>query len=285
MVLGEEKLSAETADYEPLDVAQLFFEQQMSSAVNFLGNLGEVSVFSNGSPAKDSENDDSAAVIPVEGLGIVLAVADGAGGHRAGALASEIAINQIYHAVHSAPADGVDLREAILNGIEKANQEVLALGSGAATTLAVVEIAGDVIRPYHVGDSFILVSGGKGKVKLHTIAHSPVGYAVEAGYLDENEALFHEERHLVSNLIGSTDMRIEVGSAISLDPRDTVLLGSDGLADNLLLEEMVEHVRKGDLAEVSSKLAEQALKRMISANGEQPSKPDDLTFVLFRPKG
>lgn len=58
---------------------------------------------------------------------------------------------------------------------------MLAVGIGAATTLAVVKLSGRTIRPYHVGDPMILLTGQRGRIKHQNIAHSPVGYAVEAG--------------------------------------------------------------------------------------------------------
>ncbi len=175
------------------------------------------------------------------------------------------------------------LRTAVLNGIENANHAVQELGVGAATTLALVEIQESAVRPYHVGDSMILVTGQRGRVKLQTVAHSPVGFAVEAGLLDEKEALHHEERHVVSNIIGTPEMRIEVGPNQSVAMRDTVLLGSDGLFDNVHLDEIVELVRKGPLLDAARALAELATTRMHEPQEGQPSKPDDLTFVLFRP--
>ena len=117
---------------------------------------------------------------------------------------------------------------------------------GAASTLAIVEVQDGTARPYHVGDSAILITGQRGRVKVQTVPHSPVGYAVESGMLDAAEAMHHEERHVVSNVVGSDDMRIEIGSALSLSPRDTILLASDGLSDNLLAEEIIDFARKFD---------------------------------------
>ncbi len=133
-----------------------------------------------------------------------------------------------------------------------------------------------------MGDSEIVVVGQRGRLKLQTVSHSPVGYAVEAGMLDGEEALHHDERHLVSNLVGSAEMRIEVGSPLALAPRDTVLLGTDGLFDNLVFYEIVEAIRVGPLERAAQELAEAALKRMQEPVEGQPSKPDDLTFILYR---
>ena len=142
---------------------------------------------------------------------------------------------------------GVATRIGIINGFESANEEVLALALGAATTLTVVEFDGQLVRYFHVGDSLSLLTGQRGKIKMQSMPHSPVGYAVEAGLLDETDAMHHEQRHVISNVIGSVDMHIEMGSAVELSPRDTLLLASDGLTDNLHMPEIVECIRKGSL--------------------------------------
>jgi serine/threonine protein phosphatase PrpC len=174
------------------------------------------------------------------------------------------------------------LRSTVLDGIEAANRAVQALGTGAATTLAAVEFREGTIRPYHIGDSTILLVGNRGKVKLQTRSHAPVAYGVEAGLIHEDDAIHHEDLHLVSNVVGTDDTHIEIGSERKMSARDTLLVASDGLFDNLYLEEIVEIVRKGALRQAAHKLVEKAYQRMVSPKSEEPSKPDDLTFVLFR---
>jgi serine/threonine protein phosphatase PrpC len=128
----------------------------------------------------------------------------------------------------------------------------------------------------------ILVVGQRGRVKLQTTSHSPVGFAVEAGVLDEREAMHHEDRHLVSNVVGSPEMKIEIGPRLRLAMHDTVLLASDGLFDNLHIEEIVDRVRKGPLEVAARRLAQDSWERMTCPRSGQPCKPDDLTFILFR---
>jgi serine/threonine protein phosphatase PrpC len=244
---------------------------------------GEAAVFSSRSPDKDTPNEDAAAVICTGERSGVLVVADGMGGLPAGEEASSLAIRTLRESIlHSTSSEGSSLRAAILDGFEAANRAVGELGVGAATTLAVVELQDNTIRPYHVGDSMILVVGQRGKIKLQTVAHSPVGYAVEAGFLDEAEAMYHQERHYVSNMLGASDMHITIGSAIELAPRDTILLASDGLFDNLHTEEIIDCIRKGDLQQQAARMAELAQSRMSHPNGDHPSKADDLTFIACR---
>lgn len=244
--------------------------------------LGSVAIFSIRDPYKDSVNEDSLAIIPVDKKSCVLLVADGAGGMRAGALASSITVQCINKAVLHGIQKNSELRDSILNGIENANNEVLALGIGANTTVAVAEIHDNHVRTYHVGDSMILVLGQRGKVKLQTISHSPVGYAVEAGVLGEQEAMQHEERHLVSNMIGDTNMHISIGPTVQLNARDSVLIASDGLFDNLHIDEIIEYCRKGAINKSALKLKNKACYRMTTKDSTNPSKPDDLSFIEYR---
>jgi serine/threonine protein phosphatase PrpC len=233
-------------------------------------------------PFKETENEDTVAVIPYGPGAVVLVVADGAGGLPAGKRASLTAVTTLAAALQTAMDKTMLLRTAILNGIEAANEAVLGLANGSATTMTVVTVEGLVARSYQIGDSEALVVGQRGMVKLQTTAHSPTGFAVEAGFLDEREALHHEDRHLVSNFLGTSDMRIDVGAGVELRPRDTVLVASDGLTDNVHLDETIECIRTGKLAESARAVADLASRRMTEAKDGQPSKPDDLSLILFR---
>lgn len=234
------------------------------------------------SPDKETENEDTVAVIPYGPGAAVLVVADGAGGLPAGKRASLIAVTTLIESLQVAMAETMLLRTAILNGIEAANLAVQGLGNGSATTLTLVTIEGLTVRPYQIGDSEAMVVGQRGLVRMQTTAHSPTGFAVEAGFLDQREALHHEERHLVSNFLGTTDMRIDVGAEVKLRPRDTIAVASDGLMDNVHVDEIIERVRKGPLDVAMERVVTLAKRRMSDPSSAQPSKPDDLSLILFR---
>jgi serine/threonine protein phosphatase PrpC len=243
---------------------------------------GSAVFFSTACPGGPRANEDGLALIRVDERSGALAVADGLGGQRAGAKAARIALNSLAGSLIRARTEGTYLREAILDAIERAGREVQALGVGAGTTLAVVEIRDRTARAYHVGDSEILIVGQRGKIRFQSVSHSPVGYAVEAGLIDPVEALEHEDRHLLSNLVGSPEMCIEIGPLIELRPRDVTLLATDGLHDNLHAHEIVEKVRKGSLQRAANVLARVGTDRMNDPRGGGPSKPDDLSFILYR---
>ena len=245
---------------------------------------GRIALFCVKSPDRESANQDSAALISCPDRSGVLVVADGVGGYAGGAQASRLAVEAMAEAVHEGISAGNKLRASVLNGIELANKRVRDLGTGAATTIAVVLLQEGRMRSCHVGDSDILVVGGMGKMKHRTLSHGPVGYALEAGLMDEGEAMNHAQRNEVSNIVGIPDMRIEIGPRIRLAARDTVLLGSDGLYDNLFEEEIVERIRKGKLEDCAEALASTSLRRMAKPHRSEPHKPDDLTFILYRPE-
>ena len=243
---------------------------------------GEVVAFSARSPAKSTPNEDAALIVRVEEDTWVLAVADGMGGGPSGERAAALAVDALRQTVLAAARDGTLVRAAVIDGFELANERVRELRVGAGTTLAAVEIQGGVVRPYHVGDSAIFVVGQRGRIKHASIAHSPVGYAVESGLLDEEDALTHDDRHLVSNVVGADDMRIEIGPSVELAARDSLLLATDGLGDNLSVDEILDVVRVGPLVSAVASLAARARRRMAQPSGDGASKPDDITLLAVR---
>lgn len=260
-----------------------FIEANMERAEPHEFAGGRVALFTTRSPDRESANQDSAALIPCPGDAGVLVVADGVGGYAGGAQASRLAVEAMAEAMAEGAAVDSRPRASVLNGIELANKRVRELGTGAATTIAVVLLQEGRMRSFHVGDSDILVVGGLGKMKHRTLSHGPVGYALEAGLMDEGEAMNHAQRNEVSNIVGIPDMRIEIGPRLRLAARDTVLLASDGLYDNLFEEEIVKRIRKGKLEDCEAALASTALRRMAKPHRGEPHKPDDLTFILYRP--
>jgi len=271
-------------DNGALEGAHLYLGESDRELDVFNTNLGQVAVSTIADREKERPNEDSAAVIPVNEEYLVLIVADGVGGMAGARRASNLTIETIVSAMRSIDeANGRKLRTTILDGIEAANQAVLDLGAGSASTLALAEIGPGYVRTYHVGDSILLQCGQRGRLKQQTTPHSPVGFALEAGLIDENEALQHAELNLVFNVIGSTDMRIEIGSEAPLAPRDTLLLASDGLMDNVMQEEIVTAIRKGPLDTAIDTLTEMAQGRMDTNKPGKPSKPDDFTAILYRP--
>ena len=256
----------------------LILDGHMKGPISIQLDIGESVYHSVRCPDKDGPNEDG-AVVAEAGNGLaLLAVADGMGGGPVGHEAARIVLTEL---IAAAGNPNTVLREAVLSAVESANERVLDLGVGAGTTLAVAELDGNRLRTYHVGDAHVLLVGQRGKIRRLTVAHAPVSYAVEAGLLEEADALVHEDRHLVSNVVGQSDMRVEIGAPIAMRPLDTLLLASDGVFDNLSIQEIVERVCTGPLLGAVDALVAQCRGRMASS-GDGPSKPDDITVVAFR---
>jgi serine/threonine protein phosphatase PrpC len=263
--------------------SKIFLNENMQEIAAYAFAGGTVCVYSARSPEKATPNEDSLALLPCAEQTGVLVIADGVGGLRAGDLASRQAVESLAATVMQCCTDQDSMREAILNGVEQADEKISAMGLGAATTVAIVEIREREARPYHVGDSMTLITGQRGRIKYLTVPHSPVGYAVESGLLDANEAMYHEERHLVSNVVGTPHMHVEIGPKVSLAVRDTLLVASDGLYDNLQVDEIAAIIRKGPLPRAAATLAAQCRTRMQIYQPDRPHKPDDMSFILYRP--
>lgn len=259
----------------------IFYDATRAGPALFDVSGCRLAAFTAKSPDKVTSNEDCAAWYPIDERRAVLIVADGLGGLPYGEEASKLAVATIVASL--AQYEGQeDLRAAILQGIDKANEAILDAGKGGATTLALIELDEHSVRPYHVGDSVILVVGQRGRIKHQTVPHSPTGYAMESGLIDETDAMNHDERHVVSNVIGSHDMRVEIGPKLPLARYDTIVIASDGLADNMRLDQIIDAVRKGNLSDCIQRVASLCESIMSGDRDEQPFHPDDLTVLLAR---
>lgn len=264
------------------DTATCLTGESMDEPREWKFSMGSAVAYTAARPGESATNEDALVMVPFDAETLVLAVADGMGGARSGEKASALIVEEIMATMNSGASDQPGVRAAILNAMEEANRKVQVLGVGAAATLAVVQIQAASIRSYHVGDAAALLFGRKGKLKFETGSHSPVGFGVQAGLLGPNEAMHHEERHLVTNVVGCPEMKIEIGPHRAMAVNDTLIVASDGLFDNVLVEEIVSGLRKGPLPEAVSALVRETRRRMENPGEELPSKPDDVTIIAFR---
>lgn len=236
-----------------------------------------------GRPGADGKCEDAALVLELGPHSYLLAVADGMGSGARADDASAAIVECLAKRASSLVEESTSRLE-ILNAIEEASEQIRGWGVGAATTVVIARVDGEAYRTYHVGDSEALVTGQRGKLKWQTVSHSPVGYAQASGLLDAHDAMVHEERHLVNSMLGMEGMRVDVGERRHFAARDTLVLGSDGLFDNLEVSEIVEFIRRGPLKRAADSLLTMSLQRMNRPEAQGPGKPDDIAFILYRPK-
>jgi serine/threonine protein phosphatase PrpC len=267
----------------PLTEARLYVGDSDIEIHSFDHPLGSLAIAVVACEGKNGRGEDSAALVPMANDCLILMVADGVGGGATPRKASNNTVATLRNNLQSVEDEDWRVRTAILDGIELANHELLDMGTGTASTLIVADIRDQQVRTFHVGDSAAWLVGQRGVIKLQTTPHSPVGFGVEAGLIDEDEALDHEDLHVIMNVIGSNEMSMEIGSKTPMAAFDTLLIASDGLFDNVLPDEIVEIIRTGPVADGITELCRLAQQRMYEEEPDKPSKPDDFSAILFRP--
>jgi serine/threonine protein phosphatase PrpC len=197
----------------------------------------------------------------------IFLVVDGVGGHAAGELAAQTAVDAIRETLGSETGEA-ELR--IRRAITEANNRIFDLaqqsaeykGMGCVLTLALVQNGEVTIG--HVGDSrlYLVAHGGIRKI---TSDHSPVGEGEDAGEFSEREAMRHPRRNEVFRDVGSRrrspgdDRFIEIRTC-KFRPDAALLLCSDGLTDALTSSQVREIVEgyDGDARAVAAELVEAA---------------------------
>lgn len=222
--------------------------------------------------SKVNENQDSLFLMAKDDF-CLFGVADGAGGHPNGLEASYSVGESIFQYFRGIKSSDVQL----ISLIEKANNKVRDKYPEAYTTLSFAALFGSELRSYSVGDSEVQYFNNQGQMIYNNIPQSPVGYAVEAGMISQEEGLDHSDRYLVNNLIGDEHLRIEVASKVALKKGYSVIIGSDGLFDNFSHETICELVGKGLFEDGFSKLCDMCVNR-----GDDWRKDDDVSFLVLR---
>ena len=113
----------------PRREAKVYLERNMVEGRLHRIGLGAAIIHSSRASDKETANEDAAALVPFSNTSGVLAIADGAGGQHDGAQASALAIDELKSAINDAARADKDLREAILNGIERATSRCRATRS------------------------------------------------------------------------------------------------------------------------------------------------------------
>ena len=170
-------------------------------------------------------NEDSLVVAPP-----LYVVCDGMGGHAAGEVASEIAVDVIAERAPRHPdaeALGRAVEEANLAIVRAAREGVGREGMGTTCTAAMLENERLVIA--QVGDSRAYLLH-KGRLQQLTRDHSLMTDLIEAGKITPEEARVHPQRSVITRALGSDPRTTPDLFEINVETGDRLLLCSDGLS-------------------------------------------------------
>ena len=210
---------------------------------------------------------------------LIAAVSDGMGGHAAGEVASRISIDALdtwTRELCDAP------QNVLVDAFFNANAQVVSASEsnsklrGMGATLVAAIFYHDHFITANIGDSRLyLVS--ENEIRQVTFDHSYVQELVRRGFLTAEEAKNHPKKNVITRCIGSESSFEPDVFYTRWNPKDLVILCSDGLCDNLAEEEILMLVkRESDL---------DALCRLLAQTAFDKGSSDNISLVLVRNEG
>lgn len=230
------------------------------------------------------ESNQDRALVIADDDAVLLAVADGMGGHDRGDLAAQAFVDTLRR--EFLERDPMEDPSAFLRGaLKRAHRTIVAVGRAhqppirPLTTGVACLVQGDMAHWAHVGDSrFYLLR--EDHVFFQTRDHTPVADLVAAGVITERQARVHPMRNQVNQCLGDADHppRISVGPTAFLQPGDVLLLCSDGLWANVTEARLLEILENDNLADAIETLA-------VTAEQKAWPQSDNITAVALRWEG
>lgn len=210
---------------------------------------------------------------------LIAAVSDGMGGHAAGEVASRISIEALdmwTRELCDAP------QNVLVDAFFNANAQVISAADadrklrGMGATMVAAIFYHDHFITANIGDSRLyLVSSGD--IRQVTFDHSYVQELVRRGFLTAEEARNHPRKNVITRCIGTESSFEPDVFYTRWNPRDMVILCSDGLCDALTEADMLALVqREPDL---------DALCRALFEMAYEKGSADNISLVLVRNEG
>lgn len=215
---------------------------------------------------------------PIGNLPNLFIVADGMGGHRAGDLASRVAVETIVDYVRK--ENGQKAIQIMSGAIKAANDVVLSMAkqseeyAGMGTTVVMATIIDRLLYIANVGDSRLYVISTK-DIEQITRDHSLVEEMITCGELDRNEARTYKKKNIITRAVGGMDALMADFFDVRLEEGDRVLLCTDGLT-NMMDDEMIRQIVEKE------KDVEAAAKRLVEEAKLQGGS-DNIGVVLIEP--
>ncbi len=244
------------------------------------------------------QNEDN--LLAIDGIYVV---ADGMGGHEAGEVASQIAVDRVQADLDIEELPGAS---TVVNSISNANGDIFRAAianpgqAGMGTTLTAIAVIGDQLAgrgapnldvnddpgevtpvvPAEPSEAFVLANVGDSRTYLlrHdrlrrvTVDHSYVQELVSTGHISEDEARTHPRRNIITRALGiEPEVKVDWWT-LPLIRGDRFLLCSDGLVD-----EVDDDVIKDTLTTISD--PQEASDRLVDQANEAGGR-DNITVVI-----
>ena len=179
---------------------------------------------------------------------LLLAVADGMGGHAKGEEASKIALNAIARAVIPDLLNNTSFTKILEKGIQNANQDILDYtaknpeASGMGTTSVCAVVKDNQIHLANVGDSRAYRVSDDEICRV-TKDHSYVQALIDEGDITEEQARDHPRKNEITRAVGIMPS-VEVDTMkLTLDSDESLLLCCDGVIAHLSDDDIHKIIR------------------------------------------
>lgn len=223
-----------------------------------------------------SHNEDSVTIVKNLSNDYLLMVADGMGGHRAGEVASSMAVTHIGSRFQNMSSLGskVDAITWLKEIIEEVNTSIIKYAeehvdsTGLGTTLVCAILTSEYLVFANVGDSsgFVYKNGKLYKV---TKDHTLVNILVETGELRPEEAANHPQKNVLMRALGASD-KVEVDIFDVENNIDGIFLCSDGLS-NMVTKEQIEKVLNDEDLDIEEKVDKLIVKANLRGGNDNIS--------------
>jgi protein phosphatase len=215
-------------------------------------------------------------------------VADGMGGHAAGEVASQEAVETIFGMIKRGiselhelvdPISENDSRAAcrlMESSVQAATYMVYSMAeldrdkSGMGTTISALLVLGDYAITGQVGDSRIY-RVHEGMVEQLTEDHTLIAWQIKQGLITPQEAKRSPHRNVITRAVGNREYVQVDTRLVALEPGDRFLLCSDGLHG---------YLHDADIAPTVSLGGEKAVQKFIDLANERGGK-DNITAILL----
>lgn len=214
--------------------------------------------------------------------GNMFVVADGMGGHRAGEIASRLAVETFIKDFNQSLANITKntlankktknitphkIEELLITSVKNSNNEVFKKAVlrpehyGMGTTLTGCYIYKDKAYIIHIGDSRLYIKRGS-KLKLITSDHTIVGELYRRGEISYEATFNHPQRNYLTNVIGIAEDIEPDFHSYKILPGDIIIICSDGL-NSMLRDEHIEEIidKHNETRDIVKNLIKEAIRK------------------------